>query len=240
MSRGIYVALSGAVAQETALETTATNLANATTAGYQRIRPVFREALANASRPNNLHFAAVANTAVDTSRGAIRSTNRALDVALPEKTYLAVATDRGERYTRAGSLSMKADGKLVTAGGVQLVGEGGKPIVLAPNAGEPTIGADGSIFQGNDVVGKLKVVKFEDASGLSHEAGGLMTSRTAPTTVAKPELETGVVEDSNGSVVHSMTDLVSASRTFEAFQKMLEQMSEADRKVLTSVPTAVE
>ena len=49
MSDGIYVALSGAIAQASSLDTTATNLANASTDGYQRVRTVFREALATAT-----------------------------------------------------------------------------------------------------------------------------------------------------------------------------------------------
>ena len=53
MSHGIYAALSGAVAQETSLETTAQNLANAQTAGYRGARPVFHEVLSQAGRPGS-------------------------------------------------------------------------------------------------------------------------------------------------------------------------------------------
>ena len=53
MAGGIYVALSGAVAQTTQLDTTAANIANANTDGYQRVRPVFREMLAQASSGAN-------------------------------------------------------------------------------------------------------------------------------------------------------------------------------------------
>lgn len=239
MSRGVYVALSGAVAQEHALETTATNLANASTAGYQRLRPVFREVLAGASRKENLRYAEVGSTALDTARGSLRQTGRGLDVALPENQYLAVTTPRGERYTRAGSLSMGADGSLKTAGGAPLVREDGKPIVLSPAAGEPTITPDGSVVQGTEIVAKLKVVKAAPGTTLAHEAGGLLTARgaMAPTDTT---LEVGTLEDSNATAVGAMTDLVTASRTFEAFQRMLETFGECDRKVLTTTPGATE
>src|SRR5262245_42058500 len=147
MSRGVYVALSGAVAQEHALETTATNLANAATPGYQRLRPVFREVLSQAKKNQNLRYAEVSQTIVDGSRGTTRSTGRSLDVALAEGNYLAVSTPRGERYTRAGSLQMTADGILRTASGASLAREDGQPIQLSPANGEPTVTPDGSIVQ---------------------------------------------------------------------------------------------
>src|SRR5579859_2890705 len=109
MSDGIYVALSGAIAQAASLETTATNLANASTDGYQRVRPIFREALANAAA-GSMRSVTMGNTSLDTTRGTLRQTGRPLDVALPEKTYLAVGTPRGERYTRAGGLDVARDG----------------------------------------------------------------------------------------------------------------------------------
>lgn len=240
MSRGVYVALSGAVAQEHALETTATNLANAATPGYQRLRPVFREVLAGASKKENLRYAEVSATALDGSRGAIRSTGRSLDVALPEGEYLAVSTPRGERYTRAGSLSMGADGMLKTVSGTPLIREDGKPMQLSAAAGEPSIQADGSVVQGGAIVARLKIVKAAPGTTFSHEGGGVLTANGAAPTPTNTSLDIGALEDSNASAVVAMTDLVTASRTFEAFQRMLDTFGECDRKVLTTTPGATE
>ena len=73
MSKGIYVALSGAVAQENALEATASNIANASTTGYQRLRPVFRQVLATASN-------GVGVSKVESGSGADRAGIKAGDV----------------------------------------------------------------------------------------------------------------------------------------------------------------
>ncbi len=242
MSRGVYVALSGAVAQEQALETTATNLANAATPGYQRLRPVFREALINArtSKKETLRYAEISRTAVDGTRGPTRSTGRALDVTLPDDNYLVVTTPRGERFTRAGSLTLGADGVLKTASGAALVREDGKPIQLSLTAGEPTVTPDGSVVQNNEVVAKLQRVKASSETNLSHEAGGLLVARVAPPVRSTEALEVGAIEESNATAVTAMTDLVTASRTFEAFQRMLDTFSECDRKVLTTTPGATE
>ena len=139
MSRGVYVALSGAVAQEQALETTAQNLANASTSGYQKMRPVFNEALRGASKNNQrLHYAGVARTVNDTTRGPIKHTGNGSDCAFKENQYLAVTTERGERYTRNGEIKMGPDGTL-RAAGQPLMREDGKAIQISPADGEPVI-----------------------------------------------------------------------------------------------------
>ncbi|NUO54912.1 MAG: flagellar hook basal-body protein, partial [Polyangiaceae bacterium] len=136
MAKGVYAALSGAVAAETALDTVAQNLANGSSEGYRRLRPVFREALANAEpeqRPGSNRFALVASTAIDTTPGVIKSTGRDLDAVLPEGAFFAVSTPQGERYTRAGSIQVDATGVMQVGGG-QLVDEGGEPLRAPENA----------------------------------------------------------------------------------------------------------
>jgi flagellar hook-basal body protein len=142
MAKGVYAALSGAVGASVALDVTAQNLANATTAGYQRLRPIFREVLAEQQRqpgqppappsPAANHYSAAQGTVIDLTPGVTRSTGRALDVALPESTFLAVRTGAGERYTRAGSINRTPTGALRLAD-AELVDEGGKPIVVDPS-----------------------------------------------------------------------------------------------------------
>ena len=47
----------------------------------------------------------------------------------------------------------------------------------------------------------------------------------------------GMVEESNASPVRGMTDLLQASRLFEAFQKTIQTFHDADEKVLSTVPS---
>ncbi len=239
MADGIYVALSGAIAQSTNLETTAANLANATTDGYQRGRPVFREELSRAgSVEPGLHYASVGATSLDTTRGALRATDRALDFAMPAGTYLAVDTARGERYTRAASLSVGSDSFLRTAHGDAVLGEDGKRIRAALDPSALRMDDTGQLWQGGEVAGRVKLVTFEQPGRLSHDEGPLLAAGPA---AGKPSpsrgpLEVGHVEESNANVVSSMTDLVTASRTFEAFQRVIDAFRDADRKVATTVP----
>lgn len=241
MSKGLYVALSGAVAQEHAMDMTATNVANSSSAGYQRMRPVFRQALASAVGDGEMRYTKTARSAVDTTPGATRVTNNALDIALPQNVYLAAITPRGERFTRAGSLGIDSEGTLRTASGTPVSSDGGAPIKAAVGGGALRIDPDGTVKQGANAIGKLKLVTFETPGALEHEGSGLLSGANAgAVTPSKEPLTVGAVEESNAAPVAAMTEMMQASRTFEAFQKVLDQFGEIDRKLMSTVPTPVE
>lgn len=242
MSKGIYVALSGAVAQETALATTATNVANASTTGYQRLRPVFRDAMTQARKADrNLRYARVASTELDAAPGAVRRTDGPLDVALPPKQYLVIGTPEGERYTRAGALAIDREGAVVTAQGGQLLDTVGKPIRVNARGGEVSVSQAGEVRQDGKPIATLKRVTFETPSRLEHVGGALLAvgGAGALTSVDSP-IEVGALEDSNASAVSAMTELLTVSRTFEAFQRALDAFGEMDRKIVGVMPTPTE
>lgn len=236
MGDGIYCALSGALAQQTALDTTATNLANASVAGFHAQTPIFREVLKQAGPMGTLRFAEVQATAITTTAGALRSTGRALDVALPEKVFLAVQSDAGERYTRDGSLEVKADGTLVTKGGQPVLSDQGAPIKVPPGAA-PRLRSNGEIVGEDGPIGRLKLVTFAEPAWLAHEGATLAaTNDSGQATASAAEISVGTLEDSNSSPVTAMTQLLTASRMFDAFQKAIETFHEADRRVATTTP----
>jgi flagellar basal-body rod protein FlgF len=237
MSDGIYIALSGAVGETNKLDIVSNNLGNSATVGYQRVRPVFHEVLSQAGA------AISGTTTLDTTRGASRVTGRALDVSLPDGTYLALGTPRGERYTRAGSMTVAPSGALTLSGSAVLA-ENGTPIKAAPDRGEVTITRDGEVKQDSETLGRVKLVNFRAPTLLAPEGGALLASSTGSGQAALAtnggQLTIGSLEESNTSVIGSMTDLVSASRSFDAFQRAIDAFRTADQKVTSSVPNADE
>jgi flagellar basal-body rod protein FlgF len=235
MSDGIYAALSGAVAQELALETTANNAANLATSGYQSERAVFHEILGKA-KDGTMHFTSVAGTELDPEPGPKHVTGNPLDVALGKGDFLAVTTPRGERYTRAGSLHLDTQGTLVGPSGDPVTDDKGQPIKVDPT--QPLqISEGGQVTSGSTVSGQLRIVKFDRSQALQREGSTLLQSTAASgaAKVSDGKLMVGAVEDSNASPVRAMTDLVSANRMFEAFQKAIQEFNDADKRVLTAV-----
>ncbi len=149
MSTGIWAAVSGAVAQTSALDVAANNIANSSTPGFRADRELFRETLANAQRgaDGSLRYSVVRNVRPDLNAGQITTTNRGLDVALRGADgFFAVKTPQGERYTRAGHMSVSSDGTLTTADGHAYLGANRQPIRVPPDSKEVTFGPDGSLL----------------------------------------------------------------------------------------------
>lgn len=240
MGDGIYVALSGAIAQASSLDATAANLANAGTDGYQRIRPVFREELSRASaREPAMHYTATVDTQTDTTPGELRVTGNPLDFAMPQGTYLAVTSAGAEQYTRAASLSIGPDGTLKTSHGPAVVGDDGNTIQLKGDMSALKIDDTGQLWQGDEVRARLKLVSFPTPAALQHQSGSLLvtTPQSGAPTPSAAKLQMGQIEESNTSVVGAMTDLVSVSRTFEAFQRVIDTFRDTDRSAVTTVPS---
>ncbi|MFO0565991.1 MAG: flagellar hook-basal body complex protein [Polyangiaceae bacterium] len=122
MATGIWSAASGAVAQSFSLDVAANNVANAGTPGFRADRAVFRQELARATargEARGLRYNLTRTAAPSFVPGELVSTGRPLDVALrSENSLFAVRSADGVRYTRAGSLTLSADGKLTTPEGL--------------------------------------------------------------------------------------------------------------------------
>ncbi|MBL8739591.1 MAG: flagellar hook basal-body protein [Myxococcales bacterium] len=244
MAKGVYAALSGAVAAGVALDSTAQNLANASTAGYQKLRPVFHEAMRRAGpqreqQDKGNRFAAASGTVIDLSPGVTRTTGRALDISLPQGAFLAVSTPRGERYTRAGSMSVDPAGAL-TVGGQKVVDDSGNPIQIDVSAAQDlAISEDGQLLQGGETLARIKLVTFTEPRMLGPEGGTLFTATEAsgPPTITDGTIRIGELEESNASPVTAMTELMTTTRLFDAFQRAIETFRDADRKI-ASLPNS--
>ncbi len=162
-----------------------------------------------------------AGASAEHGQGPVRDTGKPLDVALLGDAFLVVQTPRGERYTRAGSLTTDANGQLVTPGGDLVVGEGG-PITLSK--GEPVIGEDGTVMIGNQNVGKLKLVSFKDPrTALVKEGDNLFaaTGTEKPAEAVNTRVVSGAVETSNVNSVTEMAAMIQNSREFDSLQRSI-------------------
>jgi flagellar basal body rod protein FlgG len=244
MSDGIYSALSGAVAQQRALDVVANNVANAGTVGFRADALAFREAVSRepgGPNPDGLRYVAIAQQTTDATDGPLIQTDAPLDVALQGEGLLAVQTDDGVRYTRAGSLRLDPEGVLRTAGGHPVLAaeppDPDSPALRLPADGrELRVGVDGTVSVDGQDVGRLRVERFPEG-GLEKQGLTLYAPRGGARGEPAPETQVlqGYLEGANVSPVAGMNELITASRSFEAFQRVIQAFRRIDERAARDV-----
>lgn len=246
MMKGIYVATSGALAIERQMANIANNLANIDSTGFKKDVPVFKAVPAKETEPaptgeitlpNPLTYTAIVQNKPDFSQGPLIPTGNPMQVALEGPGFITVQTENNElRYTRALSLVVTPDGKLMTRGGERVIGENKRPI---ENLDETPllIGPDGGISQNGGVVGQLQVVDFSKPYPLEKVGYGMyrLTQRVTPNKVKNTVVHQGMVEKPNVSPVREMTQMITALRGYEAYQRIITSMDDLTGKAINDL-----
>lgn len=240
MDRMIYLSMSGAKAMMQRQDALSNNLANASTVGFRAELQAFRAVPVRGDGASTRVYALETTSGYSDQAGSMMSTGRNLDVAMQGNAWLAVqGLDGTEAYTRAGALNVGADGTLVTASGLPVLGDGG-PITLPPNT-TPSIAPDGTVSatQPNGTVtpvGRLKLVTPD--APLQRGDDGLFRSAQGDLSAdPNARLQSGALEGSNVSPVETMISMIAAARQFEAQMKMLQtadQNEQAATKLLSA------
>jgi len=233
MDAGIYKALSGAVAQMRNLDVTSQDLANVNTAGYKRQRLAFSEVLAKRSpaedRPGG--WVAVADQRTQLGQGAVAGTGNPLDIAIEGDGFFVIQTSRGERYTRNGGFTLKADGTLITPTGDAVLGEGG-PVQITGQKVE--VASDGTVRSDQGELGRIRIVRFVEPRQVVKEGANLFV--TAPPNVQAAgdnvRVVQGSLEQSNMSPIDGMISLITINRQFESYQRAMTLMDSATEKMI--------
>ena len=227
-----YIILSRLGAQLRATEVLAHNMANAETPGFRAARPIFAAAVEQqrdvGGPPGGRPVAYTLDRATwrDTAAGPIGVTGNPLDVAIRGEGYFAVETPEGERFTRAGRFALDAQRRLIDAEGYPVLGAAGTPIGFAANDTRIEIQGDGTVRSENGVVGRLRVVRFENEQALKPQGGRLYAAADPPEPVERPNLVQGAVEGSNVSAVLEMTRLTAELREFQFATQFAEREGE--------------
>lgn len=217
MQSSLYVALSAQVALEKRLNTVANNIANINTGGYRAEEVKFATVLSQTGL-GNVAFASSGETYTSRRAGAVTKTENPLDVAIQGDAWLAMSTPSGTVYTKDGRMKMTEAGDLQTMDGHPVLDPGGAPILLNPQDGEPRIGRDGMITQGNNQIGALGLFRIDSKSQLSR-LGNSGVKSSMPVTVVQDFTSIGVQqgysEGANVNPVMELTKMIMISRTFD-------------------------
>lgn len=238
MDKFLYVAMSGAKQNMTALSVRANNLANANTDGFKSDMAQARSMQAFGEGLPTRVFAMTESPSANFKSGPIKTTGRDLDVAINGDGWMAVqAADGSEAYTRSGSLSFDSTGLLHNDRGNPVMGDNG-PIVLPLPIDKVAIAQDGTISirpQGAtaevvEEVGRIKLVNPGNAQLMRGE-DGLFRQINGQVAQADPNVavEAGAVEGSNVNAIDEMVSLIDLQRQFEMQVKMMKTAEENDR-----------
>ncbi len=241
MANGIYSALTGAIAQQRSLDVAANNVANVNTTSFRADRVAFSEVLArnnsqSAPAGSAVRYVGVADVRQDLSQGSIRNTGNPFDLALQGDAYFVLRTPQGERYTRDGSLVLDQEGIIRTHEGHAVMNAseklGQKPaeIRIPPQTIRTRIDQDGQVYADDQPIGQIALVQFGEPNSLTRE-GLTLYSATDTSRLAKADnvdLLQGHIETSNVNSIHGMNELITITRSFEAFQKVIDAFQQLD------------
>ncbi|MBN2722548.1 MAG: flagellar basal-body rod protein FlgF [Deltaproteobacteria bacterium] len=234
MADGIYTALSGALATQKRLDVLSHNLANVNTAGFKGETMVFREVMAKAGTgKQDKTFVIPAGIAVNHKSGDLQKSENPLDLAIEGNGYFSVRTPVGERLTRNGAFRMSSDGTLVNTSGYVVLGVDNKPIKTEPS-GTLTVGNDGTVRNGEEEVGKLKLVYARNPEKLGKQEGQYFIPNAAaqiqPSGAGNVQVSvlSNYLEMANVNPISGMTDLITVQRHFELTTKAIQVYEQID------------
>ena len=257
MIRSLWVAKTGLEAQQTNVDVISNNLANVSTNGFKRQRPVFEYLLYQTLRqpgaqstqqtqvPSGLQLGTgvrpVATARIFTT-GNLQNTGNPLDLAVNGNGFFQVTLPDGSvSYTRDGAFQLDSQGQVVTSNGYPLQ----PTITIPPNALSITIGSDGTVSvlaagaTAPTQVGQIQLANFINPAGLQARGENLFletaASGTAQTNVPGTNglgaLNQGFVETSNVNVTEELVNLITAQRAFEINSRSIQSSDQMLQKL---------
>jgi len=227
MDNTSYVALSRQAALQRQLEVVANNMANLNTQGFKAEEVMMAEVDVKTKSNTSPFGRQVAyvhdfGTVRDPKEGPMSKTGAPLDIAIHGKGYFTVDSPAGARYTRAGHFRLDENGMVVTAAGYPVLQTNGTPIIVAPNESQINIASDGTVSTENGQIGQLRISSFANEQSLKAAGDGTYITTATPTTVARPYLSQGMLEDSNVEAISQMTTMLQVMRSYESIQNILD------------------
>lgn len=223
LNNGLYVGLSGQMALQRRLDSIANNIANTGTAGFRAEEIRFEAEISNAAR-EPVDFVSLGETRLSRRVGEMVPTGNPLDVAVRGQAWLSVQTPAGPAYTRDGRMTVLPSGEVQSVSGYPVLDEGGAALLINPNGGPPTIGADGTITQGPARVGRIGLFTIPNTARLQRIGETAVQPDVPAEALSDPNMGSlvqGFVEKSNVNAVREMSNLIIVSRSFDALASAL-------------------
>ncbi len=218
------------------MEVHSANLANSNMPGFKRVElssTAFSDQLESQVAPEaNLAGTLTCNH----SQGALRSTGRPLDFAIEGDGFFVVSKEGQEFYTRNGGFQVDADGRVVNSLGMTVqTTTGDLQLPLDGGNGPLEIDEQFNVRMDGNVLGTLKIASVEKPQELESVGNTLFKNNGAEVIAAEGRVMNGFLEQSNAVVVEEMVGMMATLRNYEACQRMLRTVDDADQKMLNKL-----
>jgi len=249
-SYGLWLSAAGMKVNEHRQTVLANNMANAHTTGFKQDLAVIRERSVE-SRENGYpqkfthpvleQLAGGVNVREsyhDFSQGAIEHTSKPLDVAIVGKGFFVVSDGTEQRYTRNGEFALNSEGELVLSAGDgrwRVLDDAGDAIRIQPELGEPELTSDGTVRQGEEVIGNVQLVTVENEQALRKTGENLFKLTEGEPTPVQGVIEPGALENSNFDVMTGLASMIEATRAYEMNANLIRMQDEMTGRVVSTV-----
>ncbi|HKP79548.1 MAG TPA: flagellar basal-body rod protein FlgF [Phenylobacterium sp.] len=236
MDNAVYVGVSRQMVLRREMDIIANNIANLDTTGFkveslmQKTDPA--EPARTLGGPRPVKFVAADMVARDFGQGAMNKTGAPLDMAIEGEGFFQIQTPTGPCFTRDGRFTTDPGGRVVTQNGLPLLDDGGGEIVIDPEKGQISIGADGTMSQGDERIGKVGLYAFANQGALEKAGDNTFrnSSNLQPQPATAASLRQGYLETSNVKPVLEITRMVEVSRAYESTAKMIDAEADLSRR----------
>lgn len=227
MENSLYIGLSKQVALRSDMNIIANNVANVNTPGFRGQNMIFSEFVEDPRyMEEDISMVMDYGQYQMTDPGSLKETGAPLDIALVGNGFLGIQTPEGIQYTRAGNLTMDAEGVVRNARGLPVADQGGGDIVIPTNAKEIRIDQKGVISTDQGQVGQLLVSEFNNYQRLNPQGNGLYATDEPPLENEKTVIKQGYVEGSNVQAVVEMTRMIDVLREYQMVQNIMQSEHE--------------
>jgi flagellar basal-body rod protein FlgF len=179
----------------------------------------------------------VRTTSINFTPGEIEHTQKPTDFAIEGPGFFQVQGADGQNlYTRNGEFHLNSENTIVTRHGLVVQSDGG-PVTIDPEQGPVTVARDGTISQGDNLLGRLQVYDFEDPQSLVRVEGGYFEAPAGndPQAIEDMKVVQGAIEASNVLPMAELVSLIAVARAYEASQRSMVSHDDLIAKAINSL-----
>lgn len=262
MIRSLYTTVSGFITQEAKQDVITNNLANANTVGFKGDNLSVKkfddvliqnyDKIVNGKNVQNIIGSISEGSAIDGvqtsfTQGMIETTDKWSDFAIEGSGFFSVLRENNGAnniyYTRDGHFHVNSKGYLVNDSGDMVLASAvningqpvGVPSPIQVNDKEIELRSDGT-FNLNGTTFKFSTVDFQDLEALK-KIGDNLYQGDNPIQNGNTAVKQKSLEKSNVNIINEMVNMMTAMRTFESNQKIIQSLDETLGKTVNEVGT---